>query len=113
MISEVSTRPRPTPLPEGEGVVTGTLTLLREWQTVCGAVGLGRDQLLIRKGGIAEGRAGFELKKNFFGLLPTLFHQVKNVDPSALTPEPPRAVTLICQLVEAYALPSNTDLSPL
>ena len=91
----------------------GTLTLLREWQSVCDAIAAGRNQLLIRKGGIAEGRAGFELKKNFFGLLPTLFHQMKIANPQADAPEPPRVITVICQLVEAYALSSETDLSSL
>jgi hypothetical protein len=118
MTTDIDTAARPSPQPSpgvpGEGAVsTTTLTLLREWQSVCDAIAAGRDQLLIRKGGIAEGRAGFELKKNFFGLLPTLFHQVKNADPSAPTPEPPRVVTLICQLVEAYSMPSDTDLSSL
>lgn len=114
MISEVSTCPHPSPLPGGEGVKSGdTLTLLREWQSVCDAIGRGESQLLIRKGGIAEGRAGFELKKSFFGLLPTLFHQIKNTAPSADTPAPPRVVSLICQLVEAFVLPSHIDLAPL
>ena len=91
----------------------GTLTLLREWQDVCASIAADGHQLLIRKGGIAEGRAGFEVKQNFFGLLPTLFHQVKNGDPEAETPEPPRIVSLICQLVDAFAIPSATDLSSL
>jgi hypothetical protein len=114
-VEEPSPQPSSGAPGEGATVVTaaGTLTLLREWQSVCDAVAAGRDQLLIRKGGIAEGRAGFELKKSFFGLLPTLFHQVKNGDPSADTPEPPRVVSLICQLVEAFAVPSETDLSSL
>lgn len=96
----------------------GTLTLLREWQSVCDAIAAGQTQLLIRKGGIADGRAGFELKKSFFGLLPTLFHQVKNAQPDADTPnftppEPPTTISLICQLVEAFVVPSLTDLAPL
>lgn len=112
MTIEVPSRPHPSPLPEEEGAKT-SLTLLREWQSVCDAIAAGQTQLLIRKGGIAEGRAGFELKKSFFGLLPTLFHQVKNAQPEADTPEPPTVVSLICQLVEAFVVPSQTDLAPL
>ncbi|RYZ61508.1 MAG: DUF1802 family protein, partial [Proteobacteria bacterium] len=35
---------------------TTALALLREWQSVCDATLAGRNHLLIRKGGIAEGR---------------------------------------------------------
>jgi hypothetical protein len=38
---------------------------------------------------------------------------VKNADPSAETPEPPRVVTVICQLVDAYGMPSETNISSL
>jgi hypothetical protein len=109
MTIENTTRPHPNPLPEGEGARTA-LALLREWTSVCDAIEAGRNLVLIRKGGIAEGKHGFELKKTFFGLLPTLFHQVKSDNPAADAPEPPRVVTLICQLVEAYLVPSATLL---
>jgi hypothetical protein len=103
----------PQPRPIAIDPPAGTLTLLREWQSVCDAIAAGQTQLLIRKGGIAEGRAGFELKKSFFGLLPTLFHQVKNAAPEAESPEPPTTISLICQLVDAFVVPSLTDLAPL
>ena len=88
-----------------------TLALLREWQSVCDATRDGTNHLLIRKGGIAEGRDGFEVRRNFFGLLPTLFHQAKlaYID----VPAPPSTVAIVCQLVDAFVVPSAADLSSL
>ena len=110
---ESTSRPHPTPLPEGEGVNTQTLALLREWSSVCDATAEGRNHVLIRKGGIAEGRGGFEIRRTFFGLLPTLFHQVKQAHPCADAPAPPATVTLICQLVDACVVPSATSMDPI
>lgn len=92
---------------------TITLALLREWQSVCDACAAGRNHLLIRKGGIAEGRGGFQIRRSFFGLLPTLFHQVKHAAPEADAPTPPSTVSIVCQLVETYVVPSEADLSAL
>lgn len=92
---------------------TIALALLREWQSVCDATLAGANHVLIRKGGIAEGRDGFRVRRNFFGLLPTLFHQAKAEHPDADAPKPPSTVSIVCQLVEAYTLPSLTDLSTL
>lgn len=110
--TETSSRPQPGPLSETEGAKPA-LTLLREWQSVCDAVAAGTNHVLIRKGGIAEGREGFQVRKSFFGLLPTLFHQVKSHDPAAETPEPPHKVELVCQLADAYSVASTIDLSSL
>jgi hypothetical protein len=53
-----------------------TATGFKEWSSVCAAVGAGRQQIILRKGGIAEGRTGFSFAKhNAFFLFPTLFHQ--------------------------------------
>jgi hypothetical protein len=92
---------------------TTALALLREWQSVCDATLAGQNHLLIRKGGIAEGRDGFQVRRSFFGLLPTLFHQVKNAAPDAGVPTPPSTVSLVCQLVDTYTLPSLADLAAL
>jgi hypothetical protein len=100
-------------LATAESTTTSTLALLREWQSVCDACAAGRNHLLIRKGGIAEGRGGFQVRRSFFGLLPTLFHQVKNAAPDAATPTPPSVVSIVCQLVETYVVPSTADLSAL
>jgi hypothetical protein len=46
----------------------------KEWDVVCEALGSGRQALLLRKGGIHEGRAGFSFKHEDFVLFPTRFH---------------------------------------
>lgn len=47
----------------------------KEWAVVCGALGEGRQSVLIRKGGIAEGRDGFRFRHEEFYLFPTWFHE--------------------------------------
>ena len=46
----------------------------KEWVAVCGALGSGRQCVLLRKGGIREGREGFSFKHERFYLFPTRFH---------------------------------------
>lgn len=103
----------PSLLPEGEGVgiaSTNSLALLREWTSVVDSVAQGRTHVLIRKGGIAEGKDGFQVRRSFFGLLPTLFHQVKANDPGAEAPSPPSVVGVIAQLVEAWSVTSTVSM---
>lgn len=47
----------------------------KEWTLVCDALGHGEQSIIIRKGGIAEGRAGFRFQHDEFFLFPTLFHE--------------------------------------
>lgn len=47
----------------------------KEWTLVCDALARGEQSLIIRKGGIAEGRDGFRFKHPEFLLFPTLFHE--------------------------------------
>ena len=47
----------------------------KEWALVCEALGRGEQTLILRKGGIAEGRAGFSFKHDEFFLFPTFFHE--------------------------------------
>ncbi len=47
----------------------------KDWSLVCAALGEGRQSLILRKGGIAEGRDGFRFKHESFFLFPTQFHQ--------------------------------------
>jgi hypothetical protein len=47
----------------------------KEWALVCEALGQGRQSLILRKGGIAEGRDGFRFQHSDFLLMPTLFHE--------------------------------------
>ena len=47
----------------------------KEWEGIVAALGQGAQILILRKGGIAEGRAGFEVRHDKFWLFPTKFHQ--------------------------------------
>ena len=47
----------------------------KEWTLVCDALGRGAQSIIIRKGGIAEGRAGFRFEHPEFFLFRTLFHE--------------------------------------
>jgi hypothetical protein len=46
----------------------------KEWQVVCDALASGRQSILLRKGGIHEGRQGFSFAHDSFFLFPTRFH---------------------------------------
>lgn len=46
----------------------------KEWQIVCDALASGRQTILLRKGGIHEGRQGFSFAHESFFLFPTRFH---------------------------------------
>lgn len=46
----------------------------KEWQVVCDALASGRQAILLRKGGIHEGRQGFSFAHERFFLFPTRFH---------------------------------------
>ncbi|MGJ8633988.1 MAG: DUF1802 family protein [Luteolibacter sp.] len=46
----------------------------KEWQVVCDALASGRQSILLRKGGIHEGRDGFSFAHDSFMLFPTKFH---------------------------------------
>ena len=47
----------------------------KEWAIVCEALGRGEQTVLLRKGGIAEGREGFGFRHSEFFLFPTYFHE--------------------------------------
>ena len=47
----------------------------KEWAVVCEALGSGRQSVILRKGGIAEGRDGFAFLHREFFLFPTRFHE--------------------------------------
>ncbi|MBM3836509.1 MAG: DUF1802 family protein [Verrucomicrobia bacterium] len=47
----------------------------KEWAVVVDALGSGEQILILRKGGIKEGRGGFQVEHPQFLLFPTLFHQ--------------------------------------
>lgn len=47
----------------------------KEWRVVVDALSQGVQTIILRKGGIAEGRGGFQLDWDRFLLFPTRFHQ--------------------------------------
>lgn len=51
-----------------------TATGFKEWSFICDALTQGKQSLILRKGGIHEGRGGFEFKHPAFFLFPTWFH---------------------------------------
>ena len=47
----------------------------KEWAPVCQALGRGKQSIILRKGGIAEGRNGFSFQHDEFFLFPTFFNE--------------------------------------
>lgn len=47
----------------------------KEWAVICAALGDGRQSLIVRKGGIHEGREGFRVAHGEFWLFPTYEHE--------------------------------------
>ena len=64
----------------------------KEWALVCEALGRGEQSVLLRKGGIAEGKEGFGFCHPEFFLFPTFFHEqvVKVRTPGAAIPPAPQ-----------------------
>lgn len=64
----------------------------KEWALICEALGSGRQSLIVRKGGIAEGREGFSFRNQEFFLFPTWFHEQlasTTLPPDTPVPEEP------------------------
>ncbi len=62
----------------------------KDWALICAALAQGRQSIILRKGGIAEGRDGFRFKHGEFFLFPTAYHQqAAKVRPEALADLPP------------------------
>jgi hypothetical protein len=56
----------------------------KEWAVIVDALGRGEQIIILRKGGIREGKGGFQVQHPEFVLLPTFFHQQReSVVPSA------------------------------
>jgi hypothetical protein len=63
-------------LATGRGYVRpGMRTAFKEWAIVVDALARGEQIVILRKGGISEGRGGFTVEHPRFLLFPTLFHQ--------------------------------------
>lgn len=53
-------------------------TAFKEWAVIVDALGRGEQIVILRKGGISEGRGGFKMEHPQFFLLPTHFHQQRD-----------------------------------
>ena len=59
-------------------------TAFKEWAIVVDSLGRGEQIIILRKGGISEGRGGFQVEHPRFLLFSTLYHQQReSVIPSA------------------------------
>ncbi len=85
----------------------------KEWAVVCDALGAGRQSVLVRKGGIAEGRAGFEFRHREFFLFPTWFHEQlarTTLPPDTVVPSAPESAVDIRYAVKVDWTGLITDL---
>ena len=53
----------------------GTLIAFKEWAAICRALASGRQDIILRKGGVAEPGGGFQIDQQRFLLMPTFLHQ--------------------------------------
>ena len=90
-------------------------TAFKEWAVIVEALGQGEQIVILRKGGIAEGRGGFRAEHERFWLFPTLFHQqAEGVVPDAAArfrsmtfpPEDVLRIQFAAKVVEARRLES-------
>ncbi|HAM73148.1 MAG TPA: hypothetical protein DCM86_16045 [Verrucomicrobiales bacterium] len=69
-----------------ETVNSGVRAAFKEWAVVVDALGRGDQIVVLRKGGISEGKGGFKMEHDAFWLFPTMYHaQADSVIPSAVT----------------------------
>ena len=67
-----------------------TFPAFKEWHVIVEALGAGEQILILRKGGISEGRDGFQVHAFRFWLFPTHFHaQREKTKPAAARFAPP------------------------
>lgn len=57
-----------------ERVIQPPFTAFKEWHAICQSLESGGQSVILRKGGIAEGREGFAFSHREFLLFPTFFH---------------------------------------
>lgn len=85
----------------------------KEWQVVCDALASGRQTILLRKGGIHEGREGFSFAHESFFLFPTRFHalsgQVREGEVKAMPEWQPGEMIRITHHAEASWAITLTD----
>jgi hypothetical protein len=63
-------------IPDDAMTPSGTCSIaFKEWAAICEALAAGRQNIILRKGGIQEGREGFRVQHREFWLYPTNFHE--------------------------------------
>ena len=80
----------------------------KEWAVVCAALAAGRQSIILRKGGIHEGRDGFRVDHREFWLFRTRFHQkpgelvheARDLYERALTHQPPAGTVRLSEYAE-------------
>ena len=85
----------------------------KEWQVVCDALASGRQSIILRKGGIHEGRQGFSFAHESFFLFPTRFHaqgnQVREGEVKVMPEWQPGDIIRITHHAEAVRAITLTD----
>ena len=76
LLGEGAGRAGATPARRSRRAVACGVPVLKEWEGVSESLGQGEKTLLVRKGGLSEGK-GFELRSSRFLLFPTRFHESK------------------------------------
>ncbi|HEY0009987.1 MAG TPA: DUF1802 family protein [Tepidisphaeraceae bacterium] len=90
---------------------------LKEWNAVCRALGMGRQIILLRKGGIHEVEGEFVMERMQFALFPTWLHQnsdwIKPADRDALAlSAEPEVVPIdaVGQVTDIVRVPSRAQI---
>lgn len=97
-------------------------TAFKEWAVICRALACGRQDVILRKGGLDEAGTGFRLEQSEFLLLPTFLHQsADSLIPAAADllagieadrPPPGSVVfTHAARVVQAWRIESLADLA--
>jgi hypothetical protein len=93
----------------------------KEWAVICKALALGKQALILRKGGIAEATGDFQLEHTRFWLFPTYTHQQQPAGlqaealpllGEALKERPPEGVVRLSHFVEVTGVYHVRDLAP-
>src|SRR4051812_45698643 len=110
--------------PEPDQGALGLRVAFKEWASVVRAIETGRQDVIFRKGGIAEEGRGFAPEHERFLLFPTYFHQQRagirdehaSLFEEAMTARPPEdriAVTSWVDVKRAFIVEREADLAPL
>jgi hypothetical protein len=89
----------------------------KEWAVICQALAMGRQAVILRKGGIAEKEGKFQVDHQRFWLYPTYAHQQREgITPEALplledslTKRPPQGKVVLSHFAEVGAIYQITE----